>query len=118
MNNEAIEWPTMPLEDVLKLESGDYGGPMSMVWDHMDHGCTSIQGTCQDRAVAIAEDMLVNGWNGPPVYVRVEAPSYWRPVDGDWLPTLTNGHHRTMAAWLAGIEDIPITHDWDESDGL
>lgn len=108
----------MPLEDVLNLESGDYGGPMCKIFDGMDDSGLGHKGlTCQEYVIELAEDMIANGWAGPPVCVRMEAPAYWDECDkAQWLPTLANGHHRTMAAVLAGIEDVPVTDNWDVSE--
>lgn len=111
---------TMPLEDVLKLVSGDFGVPVAEVWDLMEgrdcHSYPKDYPTCQDYVLHLAEDMEGNGWNGPPVCVEVEPQSDWVDLHGEWLPTLTNGHHRTMAAWLAGVTDIPTTDRWVESE--
>lgn len=95
---------TMPLEEVLKLESGDHGGLMGQFpsgtgrWGRSEWDWTTYDYELVDQITA---DMVVNGWDGPPVCIR----------DG----VLRNGHHRTIAAYMAGLTEIPWTTHWDES---
>lgn len=114
----------MALEAVLSLESGDFGGPVRDALSHMEgRYCFSAASdragdvTCDQYILDIAASMEANGWEGPPVCVRHDPPAYWRPVDGEWLPTLVDGHHRTMAAVLAGVQRVPVTASRDLSSG-
>lgn len=102
MPSLTLKPPTMPMAQVLELTSGDHGGRMGdfpqaegktheWFWGPYDY----------ERVDVIAASMEKNGWDGPPVCI----------VDG----TLRNGHHRTIAAYMVGMEDIPWTDDWDES---
>lgn len=101
---------TMPLSEVLALLSGDFRIPVSQILTEMEgrtcYNAARLGGdtlpTCDEHILRIAEDMETNGWNGPPVCV----------IDG----RLRNGHHRTMAAWLLGLDSIPVTESWGESD--
>lgn len=96
---------TMPLAEVLALQSGDFGIPVSEILPLMEgRPCTQCSGDCDDHILAIAEDMEVNGWNGRPIYVDAHCD------------TLRNGHHRTMAAWLVGLTEVQVTDKWSESD--
>lgn len=98
---------TMPLAEVLELRSGDHGGRVGGFpysprrryddpeeWDWTDWDYKHVDD--------IAASMEANGWAGPPVCVR----------DG----VLKNGHHRTIAAYMVGITDIPVTSEWAESE--
>jgi hypothetical protein len=116
---------TISVEDALNLMSGDYNGskvrdvlPL-MVKNYLTHrDCPEDEGdypgtlcewwTCKAHSseikaggpvtyvLQLARDMATNGWD--PEAEGVD-------VCGD---TLHDGHHRTLAAALAGLEEIPV----------
>ncbi len=104
---EAPARQTMPMEEVLRLVSGDHGGRIE---DFPYGGARNWRGRDQwywgDRDYKwvdeIAADMQVNGWDGPPICI----------LEG----VLRNGHHRTIAAYMAGLPEVPWTTNWSESE--
>lgn len=99
----------MRLDDVMNLESGDHGGLMREFPD----GPPSAYGRDRgwywgkwdyQKVDVIAKNMEENGWNGPPICVQED--------------TVQNGHHRVIAAYMIGLETIPVTSDWSDSEDL
>lgn len=106
------DFPTMPLTEVMNLRSGDHGGFMHQFpdgppnpyrnpdpeegwwWEEHDYRLVD----------KIAASMEKDGWKGPPVCIRGMDDE-----DGYRGPTLVNGHHRTIAAYMVGLTDIPWT---------
>ena len=95
------EQRTMPIEAVLDLRSGDHGGIMRQFPDGPSRSGWYWGRSDYERVDVIAESMTKNGWDGPPICV----------TEG----TVNNGHHRTIAAYMVGLTDIPVTDDWDGS---
>lgn len=99
----------MPLEDVLSLWSGDYDVPMREVRPLMDSENAEFcwhsdnWGSCHEYIHYLAARMRKYGWDGPPVCITGR--------------TLTNGHHRVLAAMDEGLQDIPYTGSWAASGG-
>lgn len=93
---------TMPLDWVMGLYSGDHGGRMHQFPDGHDGEGWWWSEWDYRKVDEIAASMAISGWDGPPVYIS----------GGE----LRNGHHRTIAAYLAGIKDIPVTDNWDASE--
>lgn len=115
----TAERGTMPMEDVLKLRSGDHEGlmgdfPASPRWPEGEwHWCDDDY----EMVDYIAASMGKDGWDGPPVCIQFEPPKYWSAVEKTgWKTSLVNGHHRVIAAYMAGLTEVPWTTDWSESD--
>lgn len=109
----------MPMEDVLKLRSGDHWGlmgdfPASPRWTEGEWNWSDDDYEVVDE---IAADMEVNGWDGPPVCIEFDPPKWWTAAEKTgWKTSLTNGHHRAIAAYMAGLTEVPWTTDWSQSD--
>ena len=100
--------PSMPLEDVMALWSNDYEVSVREIRAEMTTGedCWHSEDgfdECHEFIHHLTSRMREYGWAGPPVCI----------VGG----TLTNGHHRVLAAQEAGIKNIPYTDNWKESGG-
>lgn len=93
------------------LVSGDYGVPMDQVLEAMEDNWDRYYGTQAqfhvhhneldhggpaEYVVYLAQRMIAHGWQEP--------TAAWQKVVISYNNTVIDGHHRVLAAFLAGVE--------------
>ncbi len=104
----------MPVRDVLNLESGDYPHGLT-VREAMDESQHHWENRKSNGPLVDTDRADYTKHDGPYGYVHhlaadIKNRGVQEPVEVWENMTLTDGHHRALAAEWAGLKKIPVDH--------